>query len=47
MWQKSTYSGNGGNCIEAMVTWQKSSRSNGASMCVEVAKIEQGVTATA
>lgn len=24
-WRKSTRSGNGGNCVETMVTWQKSS----------------------
>jgi hypothetical protein len=39
-WRKSSHSGNGGNCVETMVTWQKSSRSGNGGNCVEVARIE-------
>ena len=34
-WRKSSYSGNGGNCVE--VAWRKSSHSANGSACVEVA----------
>jgi hypothetical protein len=25
-WRKSSHSGNGGNCVETMITWQTSAR---------------------
>ena len=34
VWRKSSYSGNGADCVE--VGWHKSSHSNGANACVEV-----------
>jgi hypothetical protein len=40
-WRKSSHSGNGGNCVETMVTWQKSSRSGNGGNCVEVARIQR------
>lgn len=39
-WRKSSRSGNGGNCVETMITWQKSSRSGNGGNCVEVARVE-------
>lgn len=39
-WRKSSYSGNGPDCVELAVTWRKSSHSGGGSGdCVEVAVI--------
>jgi uncharacterized protein DUF397 len=38
-WRKSSHSGNGGNCVELVVTWQKSSRSGDGGNCVEVARL--------
>lgn len=40
-WRKSSFSGNGADCIE--VGWRKSSFSNGAAACVEVAPVAVGV----
>ena len=37
----SSHSGNGGNCVETMLTWQKSSRSGNGGNCVEVARVER------
>jgi hypothetical protein len=36
-WRKSTYSGNGGNCVEVAAVWRTSSHSNNGGSCVEVA----------
>jgi Domain of unknown function (DUF397) len=38
-WRKSTYSNNGGNCIEVAVLWRKSTHSNNGGECVEVAGV--------
>jgi hypothetical protein len=35
-WRKSSYSGNGGNCVE-VAAWRKASYSNNGGECVEVA----------
>jgi hypothetical protein len=37
-WRKSTYSGNGGNCVEVAAVWRTSSHSNDGGSCVEVAR---------
>ncbi|MFJ4440049.1 DUF397 domain-containing protein [Streptomyces sp. NPDC088923] len=36
-WRKSTYSDNGGSCVEAVADWRTSSYSNNGGQCVEVA----------
>ncbi|WP_432090559.1 DUF397 domain-containing protein [Streptomyces sp. NRRL F-5630] len=36
-WRKSTYSNNGGACVEAAADWRTSSYSNNGGQCVEVA----------
>jgi hypothetical protein len=36
-WRKSTYSGNGNDCVEVAAIWRKSSYSNDGGDCVEVA----------
>ncbi|MEU6442327.1 DUF397 domain-containing protein [Streptomyces sp. NPDC047046] len=36
-WRKSTYSNNGGDCVEAAANWRKSSYSDNGGSCVEVA----------
>ncbi|MYR28957.1 MULTISPECIES: DUF397 domain-containing protein [unclassified Streptomyces] len=36
-WRKSTYSDNGGSCVEAAANWRTSSYSNNGGTCVEVA----------
>jgi hypothetical protein len=36
-WRKSTYSGNGGNCVEVAALWRTSSHSGNGGSCVEVA----------
>lgn len=41
IWRKSSFSSNGGDCVE--VGWRKSSFSNGGSACVEVAPAAIGV----
>ncbi|MGG2461601.1 DUF397 domain-containing protein [Streptomyces sp. RGM 3693] len=43
-WQKSSYSGTGGNCVE-IATWRKSSYSGDGGECVEVAHNAPGTTA--
>jgi hypothetical protein len=40
-WRKSSYSGNGGSCVE--VVWRKSTFSGDNGGCVEVAWPERGV----
>ncbi|WP_416970257.1 DUF397 domain-containing protein [Streptomyces sp. 4F14] len=46
-WVKSSYSNNGGNCVEAAslegVTWIKSSYSNGGGVCVEAAHLPTAI----
>lgn len=37
-WRKSTYSGNGGACVEIASVWRKSTYSNEGGQCVEVAR---------
>lgn len=37
-WRKSTYSGNGGQCLEVAAVWRKSTYSNNGGSCVEVAR---------
>lgn len=41
IWRKSSFSSNGGNCVE--VGWRKSSFSTPNGECVEVAPVELGV----
>lgn len=36
-WRKSTYSNNGGACVEVAAAWRKSAYSNNGGSCVEVA----------
>jgi Domain of unknown function (DUF397) len=36
-WRKSTYSNNGGACVEVAAVWRKSTYSNNGGNCVEVA----------
>ncbi|EFL01943.1 conserved hypothetical protein [Streptomyces sp. SPB78] len=36
-WRKSTYSNNGGSCVEAAANWRTSSYSENGGNCVEVA----------
>ncbi|KJS58233.1 DUF397 domain-containing protein [Streptomyces rubellomurinus] len=36
-WRKSSYSSNGGQCVEVALPWRKSSYSHQAGQCVEVA----------
>ncbi|WP_010285467.1 DUF397 domain-containing protein [Streptomyces sp. SA3_actF] len=36
-WRKSTYSDNGGSCVEAAADWRTSTYSNNGGQCVEVA----------
>jgi hypothetical protein len=36
-WRKSTYSNNGGQCVEVAAAWRKSTYSNNGGACVEVA----------
>jgi hypothetical protein len=36
-WRKSTYSDNGGSCVEAAANWRASSYSDNGGTCVEVA----------
>ncbi|MFJ4701687.1 DUF397 domain-containing protein [Streptomyces sp. NPDC088768] len=36
-WRKSTYSDNGGDCVEAAANWRTSSYSDNGGTCVEVA----------
>ena len=36
-WRKSTYSNNGGECVEIAAVWRKSTYSNNGGACVEVA----------
>jgi hypothetical protein len=36
-WRKSTYSNNGGDCVEVAAVWRTSSHSGNAGSCVEVA----------
>ncbi len=36
-WRKSTYSSNGGNCVEVATPWFKSSYSDNGGTCVEIA----------
>lgn len=40
-WVKSSYSNNGGNCVE-VATWFTSSHSDNGGTCVEVARIGDG-----
>lgn len=44
-WRKSTYSNNGGNCVEVAAAWRKSTYSNNGGQCVEVAHAAPGVVA--
>jgi hypothetical protein len=44
-WRKSSYSNNGGACIEVAV-WRKSSHSNYQGSCVEVGAVPGGATAS-
>jgi hypothetical protein len=43
-WRTSSYSGNGGNCVQVAaldgVAWRTSSRSNNGGACVEVATVD-------
>jgi hypothetical protein len=36
-WRKSTYSNNGGQCVEIAAVWRKSSHSGNGGDCVEIA----------
>jgi hypothetical protein len=36
-WRKSTYSNNGGNCVEVAAAWRKSTYSGNGGNCIEVA----------
>jgi hypothetical protein len=36
-WRKSTYSNNGGSCVEVAAVWRASTHSNNGGDCVEVA----------
>jgi hypothetical protein len=40
-WRKSSYSGNGNNCVE-VATWRKASYSNNGGNCVEAGVAEVG-----
>ena len=37
VWRKSTYSNNGGECVEMAAVWRKSTYSNNGGACVEIA----------
>jgi hypothetical protein len=37
-WRESTYSNNGGNCVEVATVWRTSTYSNNGGACVEVAR---------
>jgi hypothetical protein len=39
-WRKSSYSGNGGTCVEVSLAWRKSSHSGNGGTCVEIAVTE-------
>ena len=42
-WRKSTYSNNGGACVEVAAVWRKSAHSNNGGNCVEVAPVPGAV----
>ena len=44
-WRRSTYSGNGGQCVEVAAVWRKSTYSNNGGECVEVASGAPSVVA--
>jgi hypothetical protein len=44
-WRTSTYSNNGGACVEVAAVWRKSTHSNNGGECVEVAHAGLGVVA--
>jgi Domain of unknown function (DUF397) len=44
-WRKSTYSGNGGACVEVAAVWRTSTYSNNGGQCVEVARGEPRLVA--